>query len=142
MRHLAAFCCALLFLAGCSPREFSGTDDPPPGGSDGVTPFTRTVALTYEVLGSYESCDVTFRNEQGSLQELSSLTPPWDTSFEVTITEASGPFEAIVRATCQAPFRLGKSSVSVYLDGEPVETQRATGFGATAEVRRVVWQGE
>jgi hypothetical protein len=142
MRYVTVLCCALLLLAGCSPREFSGTDDPPPGDGDAVEPFTRTVALAYEVRGSYEECDITFRNANGHVRELPSLAPPWDTSFEVTLTEQTGPFEALVRATCRAPFRLGKSTVAVYLDGEPVATQRATGYGATAEVRRVVWRSE
>ena len=142
MRYVAALCSALLLLAGCSPREFSGPDDPPPGGGDAVAPFTRTVALAYEVSGSYEECDITFRNADGHVQALPSLSPPWDTSFEVTLTEQTGPFEALVRATCRAAFRLGKSTVAVYLDGEPVATHRATGYGATAEARRVVWRGE
>lgn len=124
-------------LAGCDARDLSG-----PEGGNPPTPGVASEAVfsvAYEVQASYSDCTIIYRDAGGTLRERPNVEAPWTASFSVTVQRTGAPFEAYLSATCADFTKEGKSLVMLYLGDQVVERNQATGYGATAEVRRSLW---
>ena len=122
---------ALLFvLSACDSRDFD---------SDTFGPSNITVFdVAYAVSGTYAECTISYVAQDKTIEtEISSL--PWSKeSFPVTVRGTLGLFNASVSATCRDNNRLGKSSVSVSVDGQLKSRGARTGFNETAEAQYVL----
>ena len=135
--RIAVFLLLFTTLAGCDARVLSGPEggDPPEPGLASEAIFS----ITYEVQASYSDCTITYRDAGDVLRQRKNVEAPWSASFSVSVQRTGTPFEAFLSATCADFTKEGKSTVMLHLDGVVVERSQATGYGATAKVRRFLW---
>ncbi|HMB90508.1 MAG TPA: hypothetical protein VKP65_06655 [Rhodothermales bacterium] len=128
MKKTASFLLIALLFAGCdSYRDVAGPDP-----ADLVK--AGSYKVSYEVTGTYASCEIQYVNASRKLVTLSQAVElPWELTMNVFIDPSSGPFEARISATCADSTKLGKSTVTLLVDNDLKARGTATGFGATAQ---------
>ncbi len=138
MKYVAPLLALMLLCAGCDSRDFSGPDDPvdPPGEPN---PAAATFKVAYLVEGTYFSCQISYTDPAGKTVAVpQAVSLPWSRVFEVTVSVASGPFDARVSATCADPTKLGKSTATLLVDDAVKATESAVGYGATARAEHLI----
>ena len=116
-------------LAACDARQFDGPDD-----AEDPAAARLTAQVRYRLEGSYATCKIVHTDPADGLVTRYEVPLPWTKTFEVTVDEKTGPFDASVEATCLDPEKSGKSTLALYVDGFEKRRDTAAGPGATAEV--------
>lgn len=120
---------ALLFFL------FSGCDrivvDEP--GVQPTTPIRTQFELAYSVTGTYDRCNIRYRESNGDYLATNGVLLPW--SYQTIV---ANDFVADVEATCFAQEKAGKSSVIILVDNEAKQRGSTSGYGATASAIHIV----
>lgn len=128
MKKAASFFLVAFLLAGCDGyRDVAGPDP-------SIPLKAGSYKVSYEVTGTYASCEISYVNADRRFVTLSEAVElPWTLSLDVFVSRTSGVFEARVRATCADPTKLGKSTATLLVNDDLKARGTATGFGATAQ---------
>lgn len=118
---------ALAVFAGCDSSDPT-VDDP-----DVVDIPKRTVI--YEVFGTYRTCDITYRQANGTDSVLIDKALDWTDSVKVARNES---FLARVSATCADIEQDGKATLRLTVDGLVLESASFQGYGESGSAQRLL----
>jgi hypothetical protein len=94
--------------------------------------------VAYEVVGTYSFCSISFVGANKELETINTSLPWSKETFSVSVRGSQELFNASVSATCRDENRLGKSTVSVFIDGEMKSRGATTGYDKTAKAEFVL----
>ncbi|NND73117.1 MAG: hypothetical protein HKN43_16200 [Rhodothermales bacterium] len=134
MKHLILPFALIFVLCACDSRDFD---------SDVFAQSNSALfEVAYEVSGTYAQCTIAFIGPDKDLETVATTLPWSKETFPVHVRGTQDSFNASVKATCKDDNRLGKSTVSVYVDGELKSRGATTGYGKTAEAQFLLLTGK
>ena len=98
-----------------------------------LPPLRTSFDVEYRITGTYSRCRVDFVGREG-LRSTEEVTLPWSRGFRVALQTGDAPFSAGFTTTCADAGREGKSTASVYVDGDLRDQRANAGVGASTVV--------